>query len=70
MNRAEYLTRAREFASRGTSRPNSRLNPEKVKEIRKNAKGKTAKQLAQFYGVHYRTIEKVQYFETWAHIED
>ena len=69
MKRQEYITRAREFASRGNDRPNSRLNPEMVREIRTNRKGQTAKQLADAYGVHYRTIEKVQYFETWAHVE-
>jgi len=69
MTRDEYLTRAKEFASRGTRRPNARLNPERVRLIRVNRYGHTTKQLAEMYGVHYRTIEKVQYYETWSHIE-
>lgn len=68
MRRDEYLARAREFASRGTGRPNAKLNPDKVKAIRANVRGKSAKALAEEYGVHYRTIEKVQYFETWGHV--
>ena len=66
MNRAEYLTRAREFASRGEARPNARLNPDLVREIRNS--DKTTKQIAADVGVHYRTIEKVRHHETWAHV--
>lgn len=70
MNRSEYLQRAVEFASRGESRPNARLTAEKVRAIRQNRNGKTARQLADIYGVHYRTIEKVRHYETWAHVRD
>jgi hypothetical protein len=66
MTRAEYLSRAVEFASRGNARPNARLNPDVVREIRSSEK--TTKQLATEIGVHYRTIEKVRHFETWAHV--
>lgn len=68
LSRSEYITRAREFAARGEALPQSRLNADAVKEIRANVRGKTAKALAAEYGVHYRTIEKVQYFETWSHV--
>ena len=68
MNRLEYLTRAREFASRGESRPNAKMCPEKVRQIRENRRGETAKQMAERFGVHYRTIEKVRYYETWTHV--
>lgn len=67
--RREYLSRAREFASRGNDRPNARLDPDKVRLIRSNPEGKTPKQLALDFGVHYRTIEKVIYLETWVHVE-
>lgn len=70
MNRSEYLQRAVEFASRGESRPNARLTAETVRAIRQNRNGKTARQLADIYGVHYRTIEKVRHYETWAHVRD
>ena len=69
MSREEYLSRAREFASRGESRPNARLNPSLVKYIRSNPKGKTLRSLAKELGVHYRTVEKVHYYETWAHVQ-
>lgn len=68
MTRDEYTRRAHEFASRGERRPNARLNADSVRLIRKNRYGRTAKQLAEMYGVHYRTIEKVRHYETWAHV--
>jgi hypothetical protein len=68
MNRREYLQRAREFAARGNSLKQSRLDAGKVRYIRCNEKGMTAKALADMFGVHYRTIEKVRHFETWIHV--
>lgn len=68
MGRHEYLQRAREFASRGSDRPNAVLDDHKVKWIRENNEGLTAKQQAQIIGCHYRTVEKVRYYETWVHI--
>lgn len=68
MTRDEYLSRAVELASRGESRPNARLNAEKVRAIRQNSDKNTARQLANIYGVHYRTIEKVRHYETWVHV--
>jgi len=68
MTRDEYLIRAIEFASRGEKRPNAKLNAEKVRAIRGNELGLTARQLAEYFGVHYRTIEKVRHYETWGHI--
>ena len=66
MTREEYLSRAREFASRGESRPNAVMTPDRVREIRTS--GDTAKSLADRYGCHYRTVEKVRHYETWTHI--
>ena len=68
MNRDEYLQRAHEFASRGEKRPNAKLCAKRVKEIRENRHGLSAKALAQLYGCHYQTIEKVRHFETWIHV--
>jgi len=68
MNREDYIVRAKEFASRGESRPNAVMSPEKVRYIRKNPQGKSSKKLAEMLGCHYRTVQKVQYFETWTHI--
>lgn len=69
MNRHDYLCRASDFASKGTDRHNAKLDPDKVRLIRSNPKGKTPKQLALDFGVHYRTIEKVIYLETWTHVD-
>ena len=69
MNRAEYLINPSFHAKHGTGLPHAKLNPEKVKAIRANRKGQTAKQLAKSFGVHYRTIEKVQSFETWRQVK-
>jgi len=68
MTREEYLSRAHEFASRGERRPNAKLCPDRVRQIRENRHGKSAKALAKMFGCHYRTIEKVQHFETWTHV--
>ncbi len=42
-----------------------KLTEDNVRAIRLNRTGRTAKQLAEQYGVHYRTIEKVRAYETW-----
>ena len=68
MERAEYLSRAREFAARGIELGQSKLNNAKVIWIRSNPEGLTAKQQAETLGVHYRTVEKVRHYETWAHV--
>ena len=70
MTRFEYqLWGALAMASRGNDLPHARLDPSKVQEIRANVRGMTARQLADLYGVHYRTIEKIRARETWAHVE-
>jgi len=68
VKREEYIIRAREFASRGEARPNAVLTADRVREIRSNEQGLTARQLAHLYGCHYRTIEKVRAYETWIHL--
>lgn len=42
-----------------------KLTPSQVDEIRRAGYRQTARQLAEQYGVHYRTIEKVRHYETW-----
>lgn len=65
MNRDEYLLNPSFFAKRGNDLPHAKLNPEKVREIKINRKGETAKQMAARHGVPYRTIEKIRSGETW-----
>jgi len=60
---------ARANALRGERLPHSKLKQDDVRRIRQNIFGKTAKQLADEFGVHYRTVEKVLYYETWSHIK-
>ncbi|MOA57980.1 hypothetical protein D3C78_1822740 [compost metagenome] len=48
--------------------PNAKLNLEKVRRIRQNRHGKTARQLADEHGVHFRTIEKIRAFQTWSSV--
>lgn len=69
MNRAEYRSRAREFAPRGERVGVSKLSADKVRWIRQNRMGLTIRQMAERLGVHRRTVEKVHYGETWCHIE-
>ena len=68
MTRNEYLSTAIFTAKRGFDLPQSKLNPELVREIRTNRHGMTARAQADRYGVHYRTIEKVRHYETWRHV--
>ena len=70
MDRIEYQQRAREMARRGNQITHARLNESAVREIRRNRHGLTMKQQAEIFGVHHRTIEKVRYYETWAHVRD
>ncbi len=67
MTRNEYqLWGAKAIAKRGTDLPHARLDAEKVKTIRRNMRGETAKQLAEKFGVHIRTIDKVRDGKSWA----
>lgn len=69
MTRIEYnLWGAKATCLRGNDLPQTKLNPEIVRAIRENRRGLTRKQLAAQYGVHYRTVEKIHYFESWTHI--
>lgn len=69
MTRDEYVRwGATSNALRGTQLKQSRLDDDAVRYVRKNPSGLTAKELAQRFSVHYRTIEKVRAFETWIHV--
>ena len=69
MPRQDYLLfGAIALAKRGAALPQARLDVETVRLIRANTAGKTARQLAQQFGVYYRTIEKVRHYETWTHV--
>ena len=79
MERGEYLTRARELAPRGCALPQSKLIEGDVLAIRsaavqrQNLRNHIAQNLsnealAQKFGVHVRTIEKVVQQETWGHV--
>ena len=48
----------------GNALPHARLDPDAVRAIRAAGYRKTAKQLADEYGVHYRTIEKVRHSDS------
>lgn len=68
IDRMEWQTRAREFASRGERLPQSRLTEQAVRAIRRNVHGMTAKQWADRLGVHVRTVEAVQSYRNWRHV--
>lgn len=68
MTRDEYaLWGAKAMAVRGARLPQAKLSEADAIAIRRNVRGLTARQLAEQYGVHYRTIEKIRSGETWAH---
>ena len=68
MTRAEYIVDAHLYARVGTDLPHARLCPDRVRYIRRNPLGRTAKQLGAELGVHWRTIEKVRHYLTWRHV--
>jgi len=70
VSRFDYvLFGAKASAKRGCDLPHAKLNPLQVRAIRDNPCGLTAKQLAERFGVHFRTIEKVRSLETWSHVK-
>ena len=65
MTRNEYnLWGAKATAKRGSDLPHTKLTPDQVAAIRANRHGKTMKALAEEFGVHHRTIQKIKYGET------
>ena len=80
LERAEFLSRARSMARRGVALAHSKLTPAEVQEIRQAKESRldlmahisetlSNSALAEKYGVHPRTIEKVLSYETWSHIK-
>lgn len=79
MTRDEYLIRQREFQPRGMDLPQSKLTPLEVEAIRSAARQRESLRkhirenlsndaLAEQFGVHRRTIEKVLTGESWTHV--
>lgn len=69
MPRTDYvLFGAKSTAKRGTALPHAKLNKAKVRYLRSNPKGLTLRQLAAELNVHYRTVERAHYRETWGHV--
>jgi IS30 family transposase len=79
MNRSEYKTRAIEIAPRGNELPHAKLTPEDVEDIRSAAVQRERLRgfirdslsnaaLANRFGVHRRTIEKVLQRESWINV--
>ena len=69
MNRAEYLTRAKECAARGEGLPHSKLSAEKVRFIRLNVNALTGLEMALEMGVHKNVISRVKNYQSWVHIK-
>ena len=69
----------RTHAKRGTDLPQSRLTDDDVRTIRaliehradllRQAKQLTNKRIADKYGVHFRTIDRISSGETWGHVD-
>ena len=65
--------------NRGTDLPQSKLTDADIRKIRelialrsrllKEAREITNKKLAESYGVHYRTIDRIATGETWSHVK-
>lgn len=72
MTRDEFQLRAREFSKRGSALPQSKLNDETVRMMRReyqpNSRTHGARAIARRLGLHYRTVEKALTYETWIHV--
>ena len=69
MTRQDYVTwGASVTCKRGEALPQAKLDPDKVRAIRQNRHGYTAKQWASLLGLHIRTIEAVNARKTWVHV--
>ena len=79
LERGEYLSRTREFATRGQDLPQSKLIELDIVSIHSAARQRhnlrqhiantlSNEALSKQFGVHIRTIEKVLSRETWGHI--
>lgn len=79
LERAEYLSRTREFALRGQDLPQSKLLEIDVIEIRsmKRQRENMLKYIKENlsndvicnrYEIHHRTLEKILSRETWSHL--
>ena len=79
LDRSEYLSRARSMALRGQELPQTKLLDIDVVSIRSAARQRDAlrkhikdnlsnEALANQYGIHIRTIEKVLQYNSWSHI--
>ena len=75
LNREDYLKRAKEFAVRGDRLPQTKLTPDDVKRIRAMADKRDRLRkmitdrysntaIAEIFGVHPKTIEKVLAYKT------
>jgi hypothetical protein len=80
LEREEYLSRARDFAVRGQDLPQAKLDDDKVLSIKSASKQRELMRkyirdnlsnnaLAQQFGVHVKTIEKVLQNNTWNHVK-
>ena len=79
MNREEYMPLARLFALRGEQCPAAKLterdvaiikelHAKKMRLVARINRRYSVDGLAQRFGVHRTTIEKIIYRETWAHV--
>ena len=70
IDRDEWRANAHLYAPHGSQLPQTRLTPDDVRAIRRNWPGWSSKRWARHLGVHYRTIQKIQYYETWRHVKE
>lgn len=68
ITRDEWRLTSTMYCRRGNDLPQARLNPELVREIRRNPNGWSARRWADELGVHVRTVEKVQRGLSWRHV--
>jgi len=78
ITRDEYIERAAEFCPRGSKVKGSKLTESDVllilnlfkdrEEMDRKRKQLTNKSIADKFGVHYRTIEKISQSKSWTHL--
>lgn len=66
----EYAARAHEFVPRGADYRRAMLTDEIVRKARQMAaQGTRYQDIADYFGVSKRTLEKAIRYETWRHVE-
>lgn len=68
-NNRDMFAKGRNVVTRGNDRKTAKLNPEKVREIRKQIDaGRSNAAIGRDFGVGYSAIRAIRFNQTWTHV--